>query len=71
MAIDTAQKRRSVAGNSRRWRAAGVTPQAAKSAAWRRDAGRTYSGNTAGYTPSSAPDIAWLIQRRNGRNRRR
>lgn len=42
MAIDSASKRKSVAGRAKR--TPGVTPDAAKPVAWRQQAGRSYSG---------------------------
>lgn len=50
MAIDTAEKRRSVAGIPF-WIGLGVTPNVAKDAEWRQQAGWGYSGIAAGGAP--------------------
>lgn len=52
MAIDTAEKRRSIAGIGGRRARPGVTPNAAKDAEWRQEVGRSYSG-------IAASAIAW------------
>lgn len=44
MAIDSAEKRRSIAHIARRWSGAGVTPNTAKDVEWRQEAGRGYPG---------------------------
>lgn len=56
MAIDTAEKRRSVAGINRLW-GPGVTPNAAKDAEWRQQAGFGYSGIAAGEAVNFTLDL--------------
>lgn len=48
MAINTAERRRSVAHIARFYSGAGVTANALKDAEWRQEAGRSYSGILAG-----------------------
>lgn len=54
MAIDTAEKRRSIAGIGGRRSRPGVTPNAAKDAEWRQEVGRSYSG-------IAASGIVWTL----------
>ena len=53
MAIDTAEKRRSVAGIAY-WLFLGVTPNVAKDAEWRQQSGWGYSGIAASDTPADS-----------------
>lgn len=52
MAIDTAEKRRAVAGVNRQWDGPSLTPNVAKDAEWRQQSGHSYSGIAAG-TPAT------------------
>jgi hypothetical protein len=51
IAIDSAEKRRSIAHIARRWSGAGVTPNASQDVNWRQEAGRGYPGIAASGTP--------------------
>jgi hypothetical protein len=57
MAIDSAEKRRSIAHIARRWSGAGVTPNASQDAEWRQEAGRGYPGIAASGTPAPADAV--------------
>jgi len=57
MAIDTAAKRRSAASAGWPFTPPGVTPDAAKPAAWRQQAGWGYSGVAAGEAATPLPVI--------------
>lgn len=56
MAIDTAQKRASVAGCGRPWMR-GIVPTASKDEAWRHTVGNTYAGFNLD-NPGGAPILA-------------
>ena len=57
MAIDTAEKRRSISGIAFRKRAPGVTPDVTKPVTWRYSVGRTYSGEVS--PPPGTGDEHW------------
>lgn len=64
MAIDTAEKRRSVAGTCFRYGAPGVTPNATHDQEWRQEAGFSYSGILAPAPPvgvSTNEEIIYYI----------
>ena len=60
MAIDTVEKRRSVAGIAY-WLFLGVTPNVAKDAEWRQQSGWGYSGIAASDTPAVVDQVWWYM----------
>ena len=68
MAINTAEKRRSVAHVARFWSGLGLTPNVAKDQEWRQEAGRSYSGILASGAVAVVNSDEYLLRaRRRGR----